>query len=53
MYLEQHEIPLMNFEPEVPETVAHLVIWNLIVIQIKGEFKFIEEGHAELFLWIQ
>ena len=27
----------MNFKGEVPETVSQHVIWNLIVIQIKGE----------------
>ena len=43
----QHEIPLMNFEKGFPETIAQYVIWNLIVVQIKGEFKFIELGHAK------
>ena len=43
----QHEIPLMNFEKGFPETIAQHVIWNLIVVQIKGEFKFIELGHAK------
>ena len=32
----------MNFEQGFPETIAQHVIWNLIVIQVKGEFKFIE-----------
>ena len=43
----QHEIPLINFEKGFPETIAQHVIWNLIVVQIKGEFKFIELGHAK------
>ena len=43
----QHEIPLMNFEKGFPETIAQHVIWNLIVVQIKEEFKFIELGHAK------
>ena len=34
----------MNFEKGFPETIAQHVIWNLIVVQIKGEFKFIELG---------
>ena len=37
----------MNFEKGFPETIAQHVIWNLIVVQIKGEFKFIELGHAK------
>ena len=32
----------MNFEKGFPETIAQHVIWNLIVVQIKGEFKFID-----------
>ena len=43
----QHEIPLMNFEQGFPETIAQHTMWNLIVVQIKGEFKFIELGHAK------
>ena len=37
----------MNLEKGFPETIAQHVIWNLIVVQIKGEFKFIELGHAK------
>ena len=37
----------MNFEKGFPETIAQHVIWNLIVVQIKGEFKFTELGHAK------
>ena len=42
-----YEIPLMNFEQGFPGTLAQHVIWNLIVVQIKEEFKFIELGHAK------
>ena len=30
----------MNFEPEVPESVAQHAILNLILFQIKGEYQF-------------
>ena len=31
---------VMNFGPEFTKILAQHAIWNLIVIQIKGEFKF-------------
>ena len=34
-------------EQQLSMTIAQHVIWNLIVVQIKGEFKFIELGHAK------
>ena len=37
----------MNFEQGFPETIVQHVIYNLIVVYIKGEFKFIELGHAK------
>ena len=42
-----HEIPLINYEKGFTENIAKHVIFNLIVIQIKGEFQFIELGHAK------
>ena len=33
--------------PGSAPAIAQHVIWNLIVVQIKGEFKFIELGHAK------
>ena len=48
--IAQHEIFVMDFEPGVLETVMQYVIWNLKVMQIKGEFNFIEIGHEVLSL---
>ena len=42
MYLEQ-QLSMKS----LPETIAQHAIWNLTVVQIKGEFKFIELGHAK------
>ena len=38
----------MNFEPEVPETIAQHAILNFIVVQIKGEYQFNYLEHALL-----
>ena len=41
-HITQYEISLMNFESGVIETRAEHVVWNINVIPIKGELKFIE-----------
>ena len=46
-----YEIPLMNFEQGFPGTLAQHVIWNLIVVQIKEEFRTCI-GHTEVLLYI-
>ena len=48
--IAQCEISLINLEPEFPKCIAQHAIWNLIVIQIKGELKFIKLEHAVLLL---
>ena len=44
--IAQYEIPFMNFESEVPETVAQHKCLNFIVIQINGESQFNYIEHA-------
>ena len=48
--IAHNEISVMGFEPGALEIVMQYVIWNLKVIQTKGEFKFTEIGHEVLLL---
>ena len=51
--IAQCEISSINLEPGFPKCIAQHAIWNLIVIQIEGELKFIELEHAVLLLWVK
>ena len=49
--IARHEISLVKFEPNVPETFAQHAILNLNTNQIKAAFKFIKLGHAMILLY--
>ena len=47
--IAQHEIFFMNFGSENPESATQHAIFNLLVLQIKGEYQF---NHLEYALCV-